>query len=1071
MSMNTSGAPCYTCAHGSMCNIRDQYLKFFEHRDRVMCKCGKDDSTDNVVDTSNEVQIYVEHRYLNGPGLEDLYRRLGLSAPTYCCMVPQNRCPLHRPGVGSYDRDYFDSPIMNKWNSPIGYISSICEPEKWESHKTHIKRPFIPLNDPCLKCFTATGEKPRSADMIAGSPYSTFAVTPIKVGTGTSVHACTIDPPENIMAGYVVDKDQTIGETVVEGEDTKIIIYYRYMPKDMTPPSPGLWIDDQHMEEKGLMHNVAIVYGNLSAYTYRPFKKDPDFTFIPHDKRITCRIISVKSAYRRLSTKYVPGDEMAMTKLLVPNEHGHPDTKHLQYVVAEKRDTNVSSYPFIPSGSEYVELRVAEGDTIDFEIAVPDTHNLFFKAMEYMDCCPELISTHFNHGRIEYHLRYVVKDHDKTLHMCLINLDDKNQFGNLRIDYPDLNQNGISLAPYQMLIAMDNGQEYTARTKIAPRVWNDVDEDHVSWSKNLPDTWMIERKGFKLAGFVDAVADAISFDVNMDIKIGVQYEDQVFHDVWFAGIGDINTREPGHSAFAKWQIDFGSLFTTQAGTMVYAGQHDYKLIENGPIISLAAEDHAKYQTDMVEYVPILRGCDAFIANCLPPVAIRGNSLTDIKATVQKLYEMLLDENYFNIEDFNLKIAILPEGSKRIYYRNGASPLTYEAEVFYDLPKDPEEEAPEADPDDASFKDDGFCIPDEPASMARDVEIGEGEVDPWDDEEEAPKTVPSTPLTPATPSGDVVPARPLIPATPTGDEVPAIPLTPATPTKAVRYLEALQLNGIDELNELEPRCSAVIMFIEPKDTKAFFMDPHQFSYAIQPLYITLEKCPVEVGMLFDSEKVGENETIADHLLDITIQGLDPIHWKMMHEIKGSLEVKLDPDHYHAPYLDGDLAKYYYIRNYASALYSDIKVNYVYRGERVKQDGWRVSSDQMAGIDIDVSSTGLYFKEVHFKMGREGADATLLLRDPDGHVDYMREIGGPGYSPEVTVHCDWVEDNPNALKVYFDAKRPTVITVELQQEQPDPNAYCARCAGYVDTSTEEFTSWLSWVPDCLKYTPLH
>lgn len=1115
MSSNTSGAPCYTCAHGSMCSIREQYLKFFEHRDQIMCKVGPDGSTDNTVDTSNDVRIYVEHRYMNGPGLDDLYARLGLAAPTYCCLVPQNRCPLHRPGIGSYDRDYFDSPIMNKWNAPLGYISSICEPEKWEAHKYALpyKKPFIPMNDPCRTCFNVVGEKPRSANLIAGTPYSTFAVTNLTVKTGDVLRTDDIEPPSNIMVNYSLDTDTTPETYEIKGEETKVILYYRYTPKDQVPPNPGLWIDDEALEERGLVHNVAILYGNRAAYTYRPFKKDPDFTTIPPAEEVKLRILSVKSAWNRLTTRYSAGATMCMGKTVVgiqpTSTLGAPNGKHVQYTVQPRRDGYDG--PFIPADGEYVELRLAKGDVIDFEVSVPNTHNLFFQMMKCLDCRPTLVDTHFASGRINYHLQYIVEDFDKTLHMCLINLEDKKEFEAERIHYEGLNTEGIEISASRMTIAFDNGHQFYALTKLPPRAWNNVNENHMTWAYNLPYSWAIDRKGFRLSGFVDAFADAISFSKDTEVKTCEDYGDRIFRDIHFVDVGNVNNREPGYSAYAKWELDFNSFYRAHEA-----------MFNHGAFNGLSASvEITPIESKVIQFFPLSENPEVK-SNLLPAISIGATGITDIKDAIRAIFKNLMNYPYLNSGDFAIKLAKLPKDTVRVGYHNGVKPLAYSIQVMSKTEQpepDPEEPIETTPPEEsADIQDDGFMIPDEAGSMNGDNKSDEaaaaaaahygridkdydgageevsGDSNETNDSEMAdegfgldgdndtdtgigdePEAVPPVtdepePETPEEPKDPEEPEE-------NPEEVPTTPITPVEPDpnyKAqVIFSEDLTENDLSVLDDMPVGNAEFIMFIEPKQEKAFFMNPQEFSFMVQPIYVSLLQKPINVDLIFDATPMKEGESPKAHLIDIQYQGLDPIHQEILNRnddfASEFLDVDFDSLNHWDPYLFGTLADYYYIDKYLTSRVADITVKYIFRDDIIKTEKWRVPCNYMVRIQADVTPTGKFFKEVTFAM--EDAPITILDRDKDGKIHYLPIVKNDTYGIVVDIHSMWDESNPNELTMFFTAMNNTTITIDLMREQLDKDAFCARCAGYVDTSTDEFKTWLEWVPDCKKYTPLH
>ena len=280
MATDLSARICTNCRHASLCPLRDEFMAFYEHRNEVMVKCGNDDGT---VDTSQEVTVRIEHRYLDGPGLEDMYKLLNLKGPGWWpCAAPYTNCP--------YMKHPFDTPIFAPYPKEAGYIEPLCRGARDAEGN---RLPFIaPIAPPrtneyhvspyptypmtawnCDHCSNRTQCQPTDDyAKLGGTVYSTFAITYQDGDVGTGIALKDIAVPGTILSGYERAIDKNPESFTITGEDDVFIIYYTYVGEGDQPlPSyPNL----EDLEKEGKTHTMKFFYAGKS-YVYPSQSSEP----------------------------------------------------------------------------------------------------------------------------------------------------------------------------------------------------------------------------------------------------------------------------------------------------------------------------------------------------------------------------------------------------------------------------------------------------------------------------------------------------------------------------------------------------------------------------------------------------------------------------------------------------------------------------------------------------------------------------------------------------------------------------------------------------------------------------
>ena len=356
MAIDLSARICSSCAHASICPDRETFMSFYDHRDQVMVKCG-DGSGD--VDTSDEITVRVEHRYLDGPGLEKLYNELGLKGAGYLpCMSSFYGCPL-------WYKHPFDTPVYSPYPRPAGYIEPICGGARTPGGA---RIPFVapcappptnqiyaaPYSSPKLWSCDSCPGKTTFDDFakLGGTVYSTFAVGELKANAGDTVSIDDIAIPTEMMAGYQRDGSNP-ASFLIEDESTKIIIYYSYVGTVEDPVDPPDYVIEEEIFNQ--YQSVTFFIGTAAFY-YPPI--DNFRTLSGTLKRCT-----LGTGRRTLDgVVKAPGSTI--------NLKWREDHKDFKPSI-----DNEEAKSFSLDGVGTFEVWLLEGDTIEFDLAVPDGYD------------------------------------------------------------------------------------------------------------------------------------------------------------------------------------------------------------------------------------------------------------------------------------------------------------------------------------------------------------------------------------------------------------------------------------------------------------------------------------------------------------------------------------------------------------------------------------------------------------------------------------------------------------------------------------------------------------------------
>lgn len=268
MAVDLSARICTNCSHASLCPHKDEFMAFYKNRDKVMVKCG--DGFNNEVDTSETVTVRIEHRYMDGPGLEKLYKELNLTSPGwYPCMNSYNNCP--------FMKHPFDTPIYGPYPNPIGYIEPLCKgardingnrlqyiapvvpPRTNEYHVSPY--PPYPTNWNCTSCARNDICKDQfDYAKLGGTVYSTFGISYVDAKIGSDIQVSSIETPDTILSYY--ERLETTPETFhVTSETDVFIIYYSYVGQQETVPT---YKTMEELKVEGKIHKVDFFYSGKS---------------------------------------------------------------------------------------------------------------------------------------------------------------------------------------------------------------------------------------------------------------------------------------------------------------------------------------------------------------------------------------------------------------------------------------------------------------------------------------------------------------------------------------------------------------------------------------------------------------------------------------------------------------------------------------------------------------------------------------------------------------------------------------------------------------------------------------
>lgn len=371
MATDFSGRPqCDSCVHASVCPNRETFLKFYNHKNQIMVKCG---NGSGELDTSSDLySIRVEYRYLDGPALEQLYRELGLHGPSYFpCMSAFYGCPL-----GKWNHP-FDSPIYAPYPRPVGYIPELCTGARnYQGYRV----PFVaPLSPPrtnevhaapfnpthwisCATCPNGT-TTPVDYAKLGGTVYSTFATGTIDASEGQKIFLADIPDPSNLMGNYV-RSDINAEFYTITGEDNVIYIYYAYRAAEGEAAKEYNTMAE--LEEQGMIHYVRI------------FHSIETIGIVPGNEKPGTFSVAVDGVFARIGRQSDDGSVKCPSNYFMPiawtDEYGYPDIN---------RSTAQLSNSEVMTNSDFRDFQLVAYDKIYFRIRLDKDWAVNLASMRY----------------------------------------------------------------------------------------------------------------------------------------------------------------------------------------------------------------------------------------------------------------------------------------------------------------------------------------------------------------------------------------------------------------------------------------------------------------------------------------------------------------------------------------------------------------------------------------------------------------------------------------------------------------------------------------------------------------
>lgn len=501
MAVDLSARICTNCTHASLCPYTDEFLAFYENRDKVMVKCG-DDSGD--VDTSSTYNIRIEHRYLDGPALEELAKAMGLHVGGwYPCAAPYNNCP--------FMRHPFDTPILSPYPNPAGYIAPLCSGARDAMGN---RLPYIaptgatPTNiyasaatSAYMSCVSCGNYNDCVSNfdysILGGSVYSTFGVTYMDADEGDTILLDDIEYPDQLASGYVRADSNPLSFTV-ESETDVFIIYYTYQGTSTTTPSYNT-LDE--LEEEGLIHTMKFFYSGRS-FVYPSSSAEPSpVAMLVEMKSVTTgpngRADSSGNTIAGANYTVIPFRSMGSGSLsLNYNEIGTDDVDAV----------DVTSYNY-----QQCEEMV-EGDKVQIRYVFDKKWKLETTLMKTMSPGINLMDfssseTFRTDGKVETILTFTVPNGDFVVQTILV---DRKKFLDaatyVNIDYITYWKNlEVEWATREVAVTL-LGEVVMVSQPIPPRYWskNLVTDSMPFYATDYPpDETCIVRPNFTLIGYTD----------------------------------------------------------------------------------------------------------------------------------------------------------------------------------------------------------------------------------------------------------------------------------------------------------------------------------------------------------------------------------------------------------------------------------------------------------------------------------------------------------------------------------------------------------------------------------------
>lgn len=586
MATDLTPQVCNTCAHATVCPVRETFLKIYAAREHVMVKCG--DGYGNPDMSGDEMTIRIEHRYLDGPGLEKLYHDLGLHGPSFPCLRA-GCCPArHNP---------FDSPILAPVMRPAGYIEPLCTTVENSIFQNQFIPPVAPVPDqyhaspyppgPIWSCGSCSYNckdalfTDEDYAKLGGSIYSTFAIDSIQAKIGDVIKLEDIPiPTESILPDYYRSKDRNPETFTIRSEDDKIIIYYVYVAQTNTRPQIQ-YLTEKEIDEKGLRHNLEFVYNDLS-YIFPALKDEPT---TPPDMKVifegvVCGPITRMSddgtilvktgdfiAYKFSDSVITPvvDSEGAIIvtkdgKSLLGVESGPQFETDVNLVDALEKQKTAGAKGVDISLGNYRNFSAVHGDHLVFTVEMDKKYRLDIDMIQLLSF-PNRPSLEYNPeirgDRVRYQFIVTLPNDDMMLQTCLVVASYlENPVFYHPIEWLRTWKNDEISFTVEKVTARNYDTDVTIFRPICPRRWPKEDvPDLTPRVDEAPDADEIIRPFLKLIGYTYDDAGRYNFQK-------VNYEDPVYvtHPVEMRYLAT-EMDEPGpNDPMGLWVLDQPRLF-------------------------------------------------------------------------------------------------------------------------------------------------------------------------------------------------------------------------------------------------------------------------------------------------------------------------------------------------------------------------------------------------------------------------------------------------------------------------------------------------------------------------------
>jgi hypothetical protein len=509
-----------------------------------MIKCADDEGN---VDTSDQtaISVRVEHRYLNGPALEKLYRELGLagnvSTSGLPCLAPHVGCPLvHQSSL----------------------VSSLWD-DIWWSCNCCAKKNTCPSNKDYAK--------------LGGTIYSTFAVDQIEGHVGDVVSLDDLATSRNLMGQYFLSESANEESFTLTSEEQVIVLYYEYGPteeeEEITPENPQ-WMTLAQIEEKGLAHYVEFFYGT-KTFVYPTMQENTKVSMkVTLDSLVCGPVNRMTEEGNVIATMgdYIPfttvDDDVAplytdsKNNILATSDSdiigsykGTVLTMDEQCLQLASSDSSEVSKTKLYQGN-YVKMRAVEGDRIGITIVMDSAYRLDISMMKlfnyHLDM--EMVSADVvNDSKRTCSMLVEVPKGDSVIQLCVVDAKFAMDVATFRpIDYLTSWDNDAVCWMTHSVIAMNGTREVQVNQPYAPRKWSAalIHDKTPSYEEDCPTSDYINRPYFDLLGYTDSSYDRYRF--SSDMAVEEPYHFTYPYALRFTSTGEDATK---NTYWAMWRIN------------------------------------------------------------------------------------------------------------------------------------------------------------------------------------------------------------------------------------------------------------------------------------------------------------------------------------------------------------------------------------------------------------------------------------------------------------------------------------------------------------------------------------